>query len=151
MDRLGLLSFLYGPGTVSSWLLITSAMVLSWVLPGEPRRGNQFHLDFAAFLAFLALPLAAAGHLVYNVVHFPGLKTDIMRADDVALLPYTREIEAALNIMETFSILVPIISVAAIYCKQNKKALLFRPRGACLDALSDVPLQPSQATGWRVV
>src|SRR5450432_2751668 len=98
-NRYQLIYSLYGPGTTACWYLTVSSCFISWTLHPKKRVSGSIDDDFIAALAF---PAVAAGHLISQVQGYPGPKDEMMTTSDPDLLQLIAAIEASLNITETF-------------------------------------------------
>jgi hypothetical protein len=108
-SRYQLVDSLYGPGTVSAWLLTLCAIFISWTLNKSTRCKDSISLDF---IGALLLPLVAAGHLIFQVSRLPYTAAETIISTDVEVQKYASALEAPLNICETFS----VVSLLAAAC-----------------------------------
>ena len=103
------ISSLYGPGAVGCWLLTALSCFLSWTVPKRDhasstpaRRRSRDSLD-NDFIATLAMPAIAAGHVIAQIKRYdgdPGGKAFLAIDDGARLLPYMTEVEAATYVVE---------------------------------------------------
>ena len=64
LNRLALVSSLYGPGTVTSWYLTIISLGVSWLWHPQKRTSDSIDVDLITVLTF---PTVAAGHLLYQL------------------------------------------------------------------------------------
>lgn len=98
-DRYALVSGLYGPGSIGCWLFTLASVVVCWTWNREYSRKDSIGNDL---IATLALPAIAAGHLLLQLLQYPGDTAELMALPANEVEPYGAAIEASLNICETF-------------------------------------------------
>lgn len=110
-DTLSLVSSFYGPGNISCWLLTIAAVLVTWTLNPRSRQQDTITLDF---MAALAIPSIAAGHLFYLVFsrqshdelgeEAPSIDgANLFTSSSQTAIRYAAAVEAPLNVCETFS------------------------------------------------
>jgi hypothetical protein len=99
---------LYGPGTVGAWLLTTISVLVSWTLNKKSRRKDTLSLDL---VTTLLLPVIAAIHLFYLLVHLPVSIKEALTSQDENILELVAAFEAPLNVCETYSILSLVLAI----------------------------------------
>jgi hypothetical protein len=113
------ISSFYGPGTTLCWVLIFTSIVVSWSFNLHCRSEDSIDNDFIALLAF---PTVAAGHLIYQLVHFPGGHNSVFIAKRFDFLA---PIEASLTVCETFtSYMAPGLLTLSLHRLQLKRSAL---------------------------
>jgi hypothetical protein len=131
-DRYELVSSLYGPGTTACWYLTIISCLASWTLHPSKRTSGSIDSDFLALLIF---PTVAAGHLIFQLIGYPGDNKDMMATQDPELLKLVAAIEAPLNITEIFMPIAVVLFLIAILRRCFKRALFVGTTGLfCLSA-----------------
>jgi len=100
---------IYGPGTVTAWLLTILSVLISWIFNKHTRHKDSISLDF---ITVLLLPVTAAAHLFYQLTRLPVSIVDALTTQDANIVQLTAALEAPLNICETFS----LVSLVFVVC-----------------------------------
>ena len=71
-----LVSSFYGPGAIGCWLLVISSIFIAWILDPIRRAKDTIDNDLLAAVTF---PAIAAGHTIYQIIHYPGGLLELAR------------------------------------------------------------------------
>ncbi|KAK4207013.1 hypothetical protein QBC37DRAFT_299647 [Rhypophila decipiens] len=119
-DRLMLVSSLYGPGAVGSWLCMVTSVLVTWTLNPRSRQRDSITNDL---IAALSMPTFAASHVFYLLLFttkpsqldqaFLRSRTTLLTTPTPAGVQYAAAVEAPLIICDTFSVLGLILFALA--------------------------------------
>jgi hypothetical protein len=149
------ISSLYGPGAVGCWLLTVVSCLISWTLPKKshglmPRRGRSRDSIDNDFIATLALPVIAAGHLIAQTKRHDGDAggaTFLAIDDGARLFQYMAEVEAAAYVVEVGIVIVYLLlGLAIINLRWKRIAFSFPVALFCEIALQRVLFRVNH---WR--
>jgi hypothetical protein len=105
----------YGPGTILCWVFVFLSVLISWTLNVASRAEDSVDNDF---IALLTIPAVAAGHLIYQIIHFPGGYSNIFTGQS-----FLGSLEASLTVCETFvNFMAPGLFAIAFYRVHLKRA-----------------------------
>ncbi|SRR6266498_3761164 len=119
-SRYKLISSFYGPGTVGCWLVSVCSILISWILNTTNRHKNTPDCDFVAVLLF---PAIAGRTLDLSNYSLPGTEIRNHDPEDESFIPYAANIEASVNVCETFSFIALCLFPIAAYNHNRKRAL----------------------------
>ncbi|KAF1977727.1 hypothetical protein BU23DRAFT_499607 [Bimuria novae-zelandiae CBS 107.79] len=108
IDPYALVQSLYGPGTVTAWLLTLTSVFLTWTLNRHSRSKDTISLDFIAVLLF---PVVASAHFMYRMTQLTVPMAQLITSKHRADVQEMAALEAPLNICETFSIAALILVI----------------------------------------
>jgi hypothetical protein len=84
LDSLGAVaSGFYGPGSLAAWYLVVASVIATWC--NDKRKSFRTSGDFIAATAY---PIVATGHLIVQLVRFPGDDMQYLLDNTCALLGY---------------------------------------------------------------
>ena len=89
-----------GPTPLAAGCFIVVSVFVSWTLNQKTRRRDSLTNDS---IAALTLPGVATGHLIYQLIYYPGDRSSNLTTQDLEFIPVVAGIEASLNICETFA------------------------------------------------
>ncbi|KAF7191486.1 hypothetical protein HII31_06988 [Pseudocercospora fuligena] len=121
LDRekhLPLVSSLYGPGAVGCWLAIVGSVFVSWTLNRKLRKNDKISNDF---LGALTLPIVAAGHLLHQLLRYPGPLATMFGTFDPTLTPKVAALEASLSVCQTFTAMALPLAAVPMYMRKPKR------------------------------
>ena len=107
-------------GTVLAWYMLFLVCLVSWTLHPKHRTSGSINADLPAYLI---LPCIAAGHILWQVHHYPGVMSELMTTRDRQLVRHVRAIEAPLVIVETHMPSSLILFTISAICRNIKRAL----------------------------
>ena len=121
-DRYELVSSLWGPGNTGCWYLTILSCLASWTLDPKKRASGSISIDFIAVLAY---PAVAAGHLISLVHAFPycRAKPSIL-INDMDALKLVAAIETPLYTTDMFMVMGMMLFLVAVKFKCAKRAML---------------------------
>jgi hypothetical protein len=117
-EHLSLVSSFYGPGATGCWLMIVCSVMVSWTVNRRMKRSDSITNDF---IGALTMPAVAGGHLIYQLVNYPGPRDSMFVTLDLALVQRVAAIEASLCICQTFSVLALPLTAMSIYKRRYKQ------------------------------
>jgi hypothetical protein len=117
-EHLSLVSSFYGPGATGCSLMIVCSVMISWTVNRRTKRRDSITNDF---VGALTMPAVAGGHLIYQLVNYPGPRDSMFVTLDLALVQRVAAIEASLCICQTFSVLALPLTAMSIYKRRYKQ------------------------------
>jgi hypothetical protein len=117
-EHLSLVSSFYGPGGTGCWLMIVCSVMVSWTINRRTKRTDSITNDF---IGALTMPAVAGGHLIYQLVNYPGSRDSMFVTMDLALTQRVAAIEASLCICQTFSVLALPLTAISMYKRHPKQ------------------------------
>ncbi|KAK5690925.1 hypothetical protein LTR17_025833 [Elasticomyces elasticus] len=117
-EHLSLVSSLYGPGAIGCWLCLVCSVMVSWTVNSKSAGKDRITNDF---IGTLTLPAVAGGHLIHQLITYPGPRGSMFATTDSALTPRVAAIEASLCICQTFSAMAPLLAGISMYRRHARR------------------------------
>ena len=131
-DDFTLVSSLYGPGNWGCWFLTIISLLCTWTFNIESRQKDTITNDF---LAALAIPCIAAGHLIWlihftdsiRLIDYVDYSTSAIRVSHPTIVKHLLAAEGPLRICRTFTVLqmaLAILSASKGHVKRMNYTLM---------------------------
>jgi hypothetical protein len=135
-DDFTLVSSLYGPGNWACWFLTIISLLFTWTFNIESRQKDTITNDF---LAALAIPCIAAGHLIWLVyftdsirlIDYVDYSTSAIRVSHPTIVKHLLAAEGPLRICRTFTVLQMALALISAN-KGHFKRTIYTLLAGCL-------------------